>query len=112
MNSSLIQRMRRAREFQVEVGDYKFTIMRPQESEALRLAESTAAQLACEYVVDWKGVTEADLVPSGGSDPVTFDRQLWEEWCRDRHDFWTPIVEAINEHFTGHLQKREAAAKN
>lgn len=112
MNNALIKRMRKAREFQVSVGDYAFTVLRPQEGDAARFNAMSAIELATEYVVDWQGVTEADLVPSGGSDPVPFDRALWAEWCRDRHELWAPITDAISSAIAAHLEKREAAAKN
>lgn len=112
MNDALIRRMRKARQSQVDVGRFKFTILRPQEGEMVRVKNMTAVELATEYVIDWHGVTEADLVPSGGSDPVAFDRELWFEWCRDRHDFWSPINNALNTAIADHINRREEAAKN
>lgn len=112
MNVNLINRMRKARSFQVEVSGYKLTVIRPQEGDAALIKDMSSVEMAIHYVIDWHGVTEADLVPSGSSDPVKFDKALWSEWCRDRHDFWTPINEAIGESIASHLEKREAATKN
>ena len=65
---ALIKKMRKARESQVKVDKFTFTIRRPQEGEYSYISELTAVDLAVRFVVDWEGVTEADLIPAGSTD--------------------------------------------
>lgn len=115
MDSSLILRqLRKSRENKIEIGKHRFLYRRPTDVEMLKLGREKASDhdIAREFVEGWENVTPADIVPSGGSDSLEFDRILWREWLADRPDFWNPIAEAVVADYRTHVEKREQAAKN
>lgn len=111
--SALGDKLRRAREFKVEVDGMLLVCRRPSEAEFARLQrdEASGLDIAAEFVIGWEAVTEADLVPSGGSDPVGFDVDTWREVLGDRHALWQ-AGELIRNRFLEYFDAREARAKN
>ena len=114
MSKELIARMRKQREFRVTVGRWTFTACRPTDEDAVRWHRGNVdfVAIAREIVVGWEGVTEDDIVGGGGTDPVKFDRALWEAWAPDRPDLWEPLAMAALEQFNLHREALEAAGKN
>lgn len=113
--SALAERIRKARLFQREIAGWHLTLRRPTDAEAAKLFRSAQMEyvdICAEYVVDWQGVTEADLVASGASDPVPFDRGVWREVLVDHPELWEPLSKAITQSWIDYNEKREAAAKN
>lgn len=113
--SALVERLRKAREQAVSVGDWKFTFRRPTDYEAAKIYQEgqTKFDVARKYVVGWKGVRERDLFPSdGGDQPVAFDRELWGDWLQDQPDLWEPIFEAIVGAYQKHRGLVEEEEKN
>ena len=112
--SDLLARIRKSRESMVEVDGYRLTVRRPTDWQALQMHqdESTVFDVAREYVVDWSGVKESDLLKSGGSDEIAFDADLWAEWLSDNDQFILPIYSAVMESYTAHRNKKETASKN
>lgn len=117
--NKLAERMMRARQFQREFDGLKLTLIRPTEADMQRdlgdrdgFVTTDLLNLAKRYVVDWHGVTEADLVTSGSTDPVPFDSELWAAYIEDRLDLWGPIGTAVIDSFTQHRKRREDASKN
>jgi len=102
----LLARRRKARQGTVKVGDYTFTFRRPTEIEAAKIqGDYTAFDVAVEFVCGWSdNVTEAVLIPGGASDPATFSKELWADWCADRSEFWPPIMKAITEAYVNYTQ--------
>ena len=72
---ALVDKLRRAREFQVETGGFTFTLRRPTDVEWLELVESgkSTARTVLAYIVGWEGVKEIDLIPGGDPHPLPFD---------------------------------------
>jgi hypothetical protein len=87
---------------------------RPLEAELHRFTAGVTVDHVCEYVEDWRGFTEADLLgPAiGASDSVPFDPELWAAWVRDHVAMVRKIAEAIAEQISAHLKRTEEAAKN
>jgi len=113
--SDLAARLRKQRQFTVEVGKFKFTVRRPTDVEALEIFSSGPVRfdrLATEFVVDWGVVVEDDIAGGGSQIPVPFDRELWEEWIADRTDFWQPIGKKILSTYQEHAEKMDAVGKN
>lgn len=104
--SKLAEKMRRAREFDVQIEGHKFTVRRPTDAELLDLSGSKAFDFACRFVVGWD-VKELDMIPGGGPDVVPFDVADWVEWLGDRSDLWEPLSKAIVDSYKAH----EAATK-
>lgn len=113
--SAILKKMDKAAQNAVKVGKFSFIIQRPTKYEMAKLSGETGASffdLASRFVVGWHGVTEADLLPSGGESPVTFDRDIWRRWLEDREDFWQPLSNAVMESFTRHSEQTQADKKN
>jgi len=113
MAGDLLQRIRKARESTVKVDKFVFTIRRPTDAEAANVFSSgpSVVDIAKDYTVGWSNVKDSDLVPSGGSDDVKFDSELWGEWVSDRPDFWEPIFNAIVGVYTRHQDELEKSGK-
>lgn len=111
--SSLGDRMRKAREFKREVDGKTLIMRRPNEAEYAKLERQGASgfDVALKFVIGWEGVTEADLVPSGGSDEVPFDYDAWGELLGSRRELWE-VGKIIQDEFWQHQEKREERAKN
>ena len=112
--SKLSERMRKAREFSREIGGFNLVLRRPTDEEAATVFRDQVSPIhvAKQFVVGWDGVTEAQLVRSGGEDRVPFDAELWAEVVVDRPDLWEPITLAITEAWSNHNDGREQRAKN
>ena len=113
MAADLLRRIRKARESTVTIEPYKFIIRRPTDAEASELfgGNPSVIEIVRRFVVGWENVTDADLVPSGGSDAAQFSPDLWSEWVSDRPDFWAPLFDAIVSAYTHHQNELEAAGK-
>lgn len=110
--TALLEKVRKARESKVTVGSWTFTIRRPTDSEFVEHRALRSYELARQYVIGWEGVTEADLVKGGASDEVPFVKELWAEFVNDHPELWDPIFDAILHAYRGHMETRQAAAKN
>lgn len=109
---SLIEKLRRARERDVEVGGYTFTVRRPTDLEAIALRGSHAGADLMPFVVGWRGVREIDLVPGGSAVDVPFDAEVAADWLADRPDLLWPLVDAIIDSYRAHVAALEEAQKN
>jgi hypothetical protein len=109
---SLIEKLRKARERQVEIGGFTFTVRRPTDLQAMGLrAANTIAELI-PFVVGWQGVKEIDVLPGGDPHPLAFDAEVCAEWLADRPDLLHPLIEAIMDSYSAHAAALEAVAKN
>lgn len=95
--SILIARLLKSRQSKLLVGKYTFTIRRPTTYDAALLFQNDPTQydVARDYVDDWDGVKDRDIVPSGGGDAAEFDKALWAEWLSDKPDLWEPIFNHV-----------------
>jgi len=111
--SILLTRLRKSRQSTVKIGEYTFTVRRPTAFEAANLFQNNPTQfeIARDFVDNWDGVKDKDLVPSGGSDAVEFDRVLWGEWLADMVEFWEPIFDHVVESFTAYKERKDTAGK-
>lgn len=109
---SLIDKMRRAREFSVAAGGYTFTLRRPTDLEWIEIAGQGQARAVLPFVIGWEGVKESDLLPGGDPHPLPFDATACQEWLADRVDLLPNLLDAFVKSYEGHLQARTDAAKN
>ena len=111
MSKALIDKIRKAREFVVEVNGHKFTARRPTVCDAIELAGIAPVEFVRRFVIGWD-LTELDVIPGGGPEPVAFDSDLWAEWVADRPELWEPLAIPIMDAYKRHAELREAATKN
>lgn len=110
---TLADKMRKAREMRVEVGGYVFVVRRPTDVEWYdKIIGTGPISRFIDFVVDWEGVKEADLLNGGDPHPLKFDRQACFEWLSDRADLYGPLIQAINESFDKHTEARGELIKN
>lgn len=129
MSQLIINKLRAARQSWVDLepdqegSKKRARIMRPAETEigeflqrdpdgGLRLVADVPQ---CKrFVVDWEGITEADLLGAavGSSDPLAFAPELWAEVCADRADWCRAVSVGLVTAITAHTESKDAAAKN
>lgn len=108
---SLIEKLKKARETGVEVGNFRFTIRRPTDQEAIKLESITYIEIAQRFVVNWSGVKEMDIIPGGDGKDVPFDAELWREWCADKPEFWEPLAMAVVDSYQDHIKSLDDSKK-
>jgi hypothetical protein len=111
----LIAKLQAQREGWATLPDGKrLKFRRPPEVELGKLIGGVRLEHVIECAVGWEGFTEADLLGAGvgGSDPVSFDRDLWAAVVSDRAHYLEPAAAAIAEAVSAYLANRAATAKN
>ncbi|HJT63071.1 MAG TPA: hypothetical protein VJ797_15485 [Burkholderiales bacterium] len=112
----LLKRLVAARESWADSGRLRFKLRRPNEMELIRMRRGSTVEIGLDviqkHVVGWEGVTEADIVTSGGSEPVAFDATLYAEWIADRPEHWQPISEALHAAIQAHAAEQGEDIKN
>lgn len=118
----IIQQLRDARKFSVEVGHITFLCFCPTFSRVsaiitnaiLKKAEDLSdAEIASISVIGWEGVTDADIRPGGDAGTlIPFDAKLFQELIFDRGDWWTPISMKVAESVQARKGVKEAEIKN
>lgn len=112
--SDLGERMRKAREAQVEVNGHKYTIRRPteaQRAEWLRNEGISPLELVRRCVISWD-LLETDLLAGGNPIPAEFTADAFAEYVNDKIDLWEPLSEAIKQAIESRLGSLEDAKKN
>lgn len=110
--SALAEKIRKARESNVEAGGFVFTIRRPTDMEMLAFSRSRRMEDLVRHVVGWDKVREMDLIPGGDPHPLPFDAEACSEWLLDRSDLLAPLVEKILAAYEAHKKKQDDAVKN
>lgn len=114
MSQQIIDKIKKARETNVTVDRFTFTVRRPTDLEYFtelhgqRLKQGDIMQ---RYVLGWSGVTELDIISGGDGVPVEFETELFMEWIADRPDLWAPLTNAILESYGLHQQRLDDALK-
>ncbi len=117
--STLSEKLRRAREFNVALDGHTYTVRRPTDVEAIEFHQQHgqndalySANVAERFTVGWN-LSEIDAgVPGGGPDPAPFDALAWREYVSQRPDLWAPLATAILDAYTAHAEKRKSTEKN
>lgn len=109
---NLVEKLRKAREQQVTVGGFTFTVRRPTDIEALALRGASGVAALLPFVVGWSGVKEIDVLPGGNPVELPYDAATAAEWLADRPDLLEPLVKAIMDAYRAHVAALEGAAKN
>lgn len=78
-----------------------------------KTGDAADVELVLRAITGWNGVTEADLFNDGDSNEIVdFDKDLFNEVIRDRHDWWVPISARITESIYERQIKKETEIKN
>ena len=115
MTQILIDKINKSREQTVVAGGLSFIVRRPTDLDVLEMRGKTISKpervLLKEFVVDWMGVTELDLIPGGTPKPVAFDAEVFLVWVADRPEIYAVLLEHIINAYKLHEQQREAELK-
>ncbi len=105
--TSLIAKLKKSRETEVQAGKFTFTIRRPTDLEVVNLRSQILKQgdIMAQFVVDWLGVHELDIIPGGNPVPVPFDSELFINWVADHPDLWSPLTDAILTAYSAHQEQ-------
>lgn len=114
MNPSVIlQKREQYREAWVDLGDGKrLRFRRPLIANTLVMHRTSALEAAVSASVGWEGFTEADFLPSGGSDAVPFDADLWRDLAADRIDWLLKVDAAIGDAIKAYSTDLKASLGN
>lgn len=110
----LIARLLKSRQSKLKVGEYTFTVRRPTAYEAALLFQNDPTQydVARDYVDDWDGIKDKDLIPSGGNELAEFDKTLWAEWLSDQPELWEPIFDHVVKSYQSYKGKVDDEGKD
>lgn len=109
--AELSRRMEREREFWVEVAPGKrIKFLRPLMDEARHAVNGIRE--VCEYLRDWEGVTESDLLKSGGDATVEFDQNIASQLLRDHLGWAKKVANAMASAMKDRVKATEVAEKN
>lgn len=126
---AILKKMRAQREFVVPLeGGKSITLLRPTDMECQRdlfqIKPATATEKlkvelqldtdkVYQYAIAWSGFTEADLLGAdGGSDPVSFDATLLQEYLANHMAHTNTLLTAIYKAISDHLNQKAQAEKN
>ena len=107
---SLIDKLRKSRQINVESKGKLFIVRRPTDLEMIDLQNSgglTQGDIIKRFVCGWEGIKELDIIPGGTGEMVKFDSELFGEWIQDQPEHWSPITESIVTSYKKHKQKLE-----
>jgi len=111
MSKALIEKILRAREQAVTVGERTFTIRRPTSADMVEMEGKNNLDYLRKFVVGWN-LQELDVVPGGGAEPIPYDAEVWAHYLNDRQELWAPLGEAIIKSITDYAEARKVDGKN
>lgn len=112
--NALLEKIRKARETQVEVEGVKYTILRPTDLDVLDMQYSgtrEAVEGISKFVIGWD-LKEIDIIPGGRNVPIDYDRDLFNEYIADKPGSWSGLIEAVRNTYKTYTEGREVRAKN
>ena len=112
--STLLEKMRKARESVIETGGHRYTIRRPTDLQIVEMEArdgGLSLRNALGFVIGWD-LEEIDLVPGGTTERVPFDPELFMEWISDKPADWGNIMQALRSAYRKHEEQMEQAKGN
>lgn len=112
---NILEKMKKARERRVPIGDWHLIIRRPTDLEAteMRFSSNRDAMIGmAKFVIGWEGVREMDVVPGGSDKPIEFDRDIFSLWIEDQPELWGDLISSILKAYDDHVKKRDEQKKS
>src|SRR5690349_18613053 len=100
---SLIDRIRKEREFKHQIGNITFVIQIPKINYFVKNLQNdklTGDEVIQENIINWEGITENDFFGDGSDTPVPFDREILTEYLADRPQIVTELFSKLIEKAT------------
>lgn len=120
---SLIDKIKKARESNVEIDGVTFTIRRPTDYEAFNELMETGADnktmilkvdsryIMEHFVTGWAGMNECMLIPGGSPEPVPFSAEVFMAWAEENMGVWPILSKAIVDSFLNHVNNKGVELK-
>lgn len=114
MSNNLIERIKKARQTTVKVGEVTLICRRPTDLEmvGMQSAKITQEDILLRFVDGWQGMKECDLVPGGQPVEVQFNKDLFNEWVSDHPESWAVISDAVVSSYKQHSDSLGESVKN
>lgn len=106
--SVLANKLRAARRFEVVASGFTFVLLRPTDIEFIALRGTATGDRLLNFLVDWRGVKESDVLAGGDPFDVKFDLDDAREWLSDRPDLFNAITSGIIDAYNAHAARLEA----
>jgi hypothetical protein len=112
-NLSLIERLKKLREFVVEIDEFKFTLSRPSDLDIIELRgrDLPQSQILKRYVKDWGEMKESQIISGGTPEKIDFDSELFIEWIADKPNLIRELVHEIITAYQTHSESLDIAIK-
>lgn len=110
--SALAEKIRKAREVEVEAAGFSFIVRRPTDLEMIDLRGAKVGRVCLPFVIGWKDVSELSMLGTGSPHPLEFDKEACAEWLNDRLDIVSELAKAIFDAYEDHVKKVSEAVKN
>ena len=114
--ADITKRMRREREFWVEVGPGKrLKLLRPfvTDTGVIYIDGKFSLDATCELcLVGWDGIVESDLFASGGAEPVDYSHALASAALRDNFAWGFAVAKGIDAALGARMKATAEAEKN
>jgi hypothetical protein len=91
---ALIDRLRAARERDVEIGGFKFRLRRPTGLHIATDAGDPQSMLR-KSIVGWT-IPECEVVPGGSGEPAAWELDAAMEWLEDRPELYNALIRELN----------------
>lgn len=112
--SVLSEKMRKARQMQVDCGTGKtLTVLRPtplQWEEIVKSANFVRGVIG--LVIDWSGFVELDFIPGGDPHPLKFDADACAEWLEDNPAVFANVADIVIDGMKKYMEAKQDAVKN
>lgn len=108
---SLAEKIRKARESKVKVGEFTYWIRRPTDLEAMGFAKKQGLQDFMPFIFGWEGIKEIDLFEGGAPTPAAFESDACFEFLSDRPADISALLEAIVKSYEAYRNKLDADKK-
>lgn len=111
--TSLIERMQRSRERWLELKDGRALLLRrPTVTKLMDLSRGDREELVRQCLIGWRGFTEADVLPGGGSFQCDFALDVAVEWLLDRPQVFAEVIDDLHARVLEFVGATEADRKN
>ena len=112
--SSIAEKLRAARRFEIKVGDITFFGTRATPEQLIKYASKaiTDAEVCRFHIDNWKGAKECDLIEGGSKEPVKFDSDDFSEVIGEKPEWYNAIAAEILKNAQETYRKKNENEKN